>query len=64
VKNGTFGFGVFQCNDLNATYEELKAKGLALDIEAIKQCNGDINCVIALLKTFYNQSFITFFYNT
>ena len=36
-------------------YEELKAKGLALDIEAIKQCNGDINCVIALLKTFYNQ---------
>ena len=28
VKNGTFGFGVFECNDLNATYEELKAKGL------------------------------------
>jgi catechol 2,3-dioxygenase-like lactoylglutathione lyase family enzyme len=28
VKNGTFGFGVFQCNDLNATYEELKAKGV------------------------------------
>lgn len=36
-------------------YEELKAKGLALDIEAIKQCNGDINCVIALLKEFYNK---------
>ena len=28
VKNGTFGFGVFQCNDLNATYAELKAKGV------------------------------------
>ena len=26
VKKGTFGFGVFQCNDLNATYEELKTK--------------------------------------
>ncbi len=28
VKKGTFGFGVFECNDLNATYEELKAKGV------------------------------------
>jgi catechol 2,3-dioxygenase-like lactoylglutathione lyase family enzyme len=28
VKNGTFGFGVFQCDDLNATYEELNAKGV------------------------------------
>ena len=28
VKSGTFGFGVFECNDLNATYEELKAKGV------------------------------------
>ncbi|MFL6469199.1 MAG: VOC family protein [Pyrinomonadaceae bacterium] len=28
VKNGTFGFGVFQCDDLRATYEELKAKGV------------------------------------
>src|SRR5690242_3215383 len=25
VKKGTFGFGVFQCNDIFATYEELKA---------------------------------------
>src|SRR5690349_4675329 len=24
VKAGTFGFGVFECNDLKATYEELK----------------------------------------
>ncbi len=28
VSNGTFGFCVFECNDLLATYEELKAKGV------------------------------------
>ncbi|HJP63253.1 MAG TPA: VOC family protein [Mucilaginibacter sp.] len=28
VSAGTFGFGVFECNDLLATYEELKAKGV------------------------------------
>ena|SRR5579862_1624053 len=28
VSEGTFGFGVFQCNDLLATYEELRAKGI------------------------------------
>jgi catechol 2,3-dioxygenase-like lactoylglutathione lyase family enzyme len=28
VKSGTFGFGVFECDDLNATYEELNAKGV------------------------------------
>ena len=28
VKKGTFGFGVFECNDIYATYEELKAKGV------------------------------------
>ena len=28
VKAGTFGFGVFECNDLRATYEELIAKGV------------------------------------
>ena len=27
VSKGTFGFGVFECNDLLATYEELKVKG-------------------------------------
>jgi hypothetical protein len=27
VKKGTFGFGVFECKDIFATYEELKAKG-------------------------------------
>ena len=28
VENGTFGFGVFECNDIYATYEELKKKGV------------------------------------
>ena len=28
VAKGTFGFGVFECNDLRATYEELKGKGV------------------------------------
>ena len=28
VRSGTFGFGVFECNDLNATYEELKSRGV------------------------------------
>ena len=28
VKRGAFGFGVFECNDLLATYEELAAKGV------------------------------------
>ena len=28
VKNGTFGFGVFECTDIYATYEEMKAKGI------------------------------------
>ena len=28
VEKGTFGFGVFECNDILATYEELKAKGV------------------------------------
>lgn len=28
VKSGTFGFGVFECDDIYATYEDLKAKGV------------------------------------
>lgn len=28
VSKGTFGFGVFECNDLLATYEEMTAKGV------------------------------------
>src|SRR5436190_21657668 len=40
VKNGTFGFGVFQCNDLLATYEELKAKGVKFKKEPKKEFYG------------------------
>lgn len=28
VEKGTFGFGVFECNDLRATYEELTSRGV------------------------------------
>src|SRR3954463_2048344 len=28
VARGTFGYGVFECNDIYATYEEMKAKGV------------------------------------
>ena len=28
VRSGAFGFAVFECNDIYATYEELKTKGV------------------------------------
>ena len=28
IREGAFGFGVFECNDIYATYEELKEKGV------------------------------------
>jgi catechol 2,3-dioxygenase-like lactoylglutathione lyase family enzyme len=37
VSKGTFGFGVFECNDLLATYEELKAKGVKFKKEPTKE---------------------------
>jgi catechol 2,3-dioxygenase-like lactoylglutathione lyase family enzyme len=40
VKKGTFGFGVFQCNDLNATYEELKSKGVIFKKPPTKEFYG------------------------
>ena len=40
VTKGTFGFGVFQCNDLLATYEELKAKGVKFKKEPKKEFYG------------------------
>jgi catechol 2,3-dioxygenase-like lactoylglutathione lyase family enzyme len=40
VKNGTFGFGVFEFNDLNATYEELKAKVLVFKKPPTKEFYG------------------------
>jgi catechol 2,3-dioxygenase-like lactoylglutathione lyase family enzyme len=40
VRKGTFGFGVFQCNDLLATYEELKSKGVQFNKEPTKEFYG------------------------
>jgi uncharacterized glyoxalase superfamily protein PhnB len=40
VKKGTFGFGVFECDDLKATYEELKAKGVEFKKPPTKEFYG------------------------
>ena len=40
VKKGTFGFGVFQCDDLNATYEELSQKGVIFRKPPTKEFYG------------------------
>lgn len=40
VKKGTFGFGVFECNDLLATYEELKSKGVVFTKPPKKEFYG------------------------
>jgi catechol 2,3-dioxygenase-like lactoylglutathione lyase family enzyme len=40
VKKGTFGFGVFECNDLQATYEELKTKGVVFKKPPTKEFYG------------------------
>ena len=40
VEKGTFGFGVFECNDLYATYEELKAKGVEFTKPPTKEFYG------------------------
>jgi catechol 2,3-dioxygenase-like lactoylglutathione lyase family enzyme len=46
VKKGTFGFGVFECEDIYATYEELKAKG----VEFSKAPKEEFYGIEALLK--------------
>ncbi len=46
VKKGTFGFGVFECNDIYATYEELKSKG----VEFTKAPKEEFYGIEALLK--------------
>lgn len=46
VKKGTFGFGVFECKDIYATYEELKAKG----VEFTKPPKKEFYGVEALFK--------------
>ena len=40
VKQGTFGFGVFECNDIYATYEELKTKGVEFSKPPKKEFYG------------------------
>jgi hypothetical protein len=40
VKNGTFGPGVFTCNNLLATYEELKSKGVVFKKAPTKEFYG------------------------
>jgi catechol 2,3-dioxygenase-like lactoylglutathione lyase family enzyme len=40
VKKGTFGFGVFETNDIYATYEELKEKGVVFTKEPKKEFYG------------------------
>lgn len=46
VAKGTFGFGVFECNDIYATYEELKAKG----VEFVKAPKEEFYGIEALFK--------------
>lgn len=40
VRKGTFGFGVFECDDLLATYEELKLKGVVFKKPPTKEFYG------------------------
>ena len=40
VRAGTFGFAVFECNDLMVTYEELKTKGVRFKKEPKKEFYG------------------------
>lgn len=46
VKKGTFGFGVFECRDIYATYEELKKKG----VEFTKEPKQEFYGIEALFK--------------
>ncbi len=46
IRKGTFGCGVLQCNDIFATYEELKAKG----VEFIKPPTKEFYATEALFK--------------
>jgi catechol 2,3-dioxygenase-like lactoylglutathione lyase family enzyme len=40
IRQGTFGAGVFQCHDIYATYEELKAKGVVFKKAPTKEFYG------------------------
>src|SRR6185436_8286302 len=40
IQKGTFGFAVFECVDIYATYEELKAKGVEFSKPPTKEFYG------------------------
>ncbi|POY35169.1 glyoxalase [Solitalea longa] len=40
IKKGIFGFGIFECNDLPATYQELKSKGVVFKKAPKKEFYG------------------------
>lgn len=40
VRKGTFGFGVFECENIYATYEELKSKGVEFTKEPKEEFYG------------------------
>ena len=40
VEKGTFGFGVFQCKDIYATFQELRSKGVEFTKEPTKEFYG------------------------
>lgn len=40
IRGGTFGFGVFECTDIYATYEELKNKGVEFTREPAEVAYG------------------------
>ncbi len=40
IREGSFGFGVFECTDIYATYEELKSKGVEFTKEPTKVVYG------------------------
>ena len=46
VKKSAFGFGIFECQDIYVTYEELKAKG----VEFIKAPKPGVSGIEAMFK--------------
>lgn len=46
VEKGAFGFGIFECKDIHATYRELKKKG----VEFIKEPKQGVSGIEAMFK--------------
>ncbi|MBV6405945.1 MAG: VOC family protein [Flavobacteriales bacterium] len=40
IRKGTFGFGVFHCKDIHATYEEMRSKGVEFKKPPTKEFYG------------------------